>query len=172
MLGLRQSLPPGSPPHTRGKLDFLYLNAISLWITPAYAGKIRSAVLAHSQPEDHPRIRGENSLVSPKASRRRGSPPHTRGKLPMKQCHFSAPGITPAYAGKINVLFCEEICAPDHPRIRGENTYSPPSSVILGGSPPHTRGKCVCVAGNDLLPGITPAYAGKMRKPLPAMWTL
>ena len=163
MLGLRQSLPPGSPPHTRGKLDFLYLNAISLWITPAYAGKIRSAVLAHSQPEDHPRIRGENHTQTKKGTRISGSPPHTRGKFAGLPESVQAARITPAYAGKITDETMPFFCAWDHPRIRGENKCAVLRRNLRTGSPPHTRGKYILSAVPRDLGGITPAYAGKLR---------
>ena len=71
----------GSPPPTRGKpLD----NPASMpaeRITPAYAGKTTAERGKSRKSKDHPRLRGENHVPSPRINRRRGSPPPTRGKL-------------------------------------------------------------------------------------------
>ena len=111
---------------------------------------------------DHPRIRGENSEQTGQHWVFEGSPPHTRGKWVYPASQTSYQGITPAYAGKINVLFSEEICAPDHPRIRGENPKPKRARQATLGSPPHTRGKLTQPQPGQDAFRITPAYAGKI----------
>ena len=91
--------------------------------------------------EDHPRTRGEKKILKYLSQNRRGSPPHTRGKV-----FHSAPcnphrRITPAHAGKSAVY--------------GDNQARFP------GSPPHTRGKDISGDDDLVARGITPAHAGK-----------
>ena len=69
--------------------------------------------------------------------------------------------ITPAYAGKRDLFFCEIAPAEDHPRLCGEK---PPVQIPHGeymGSPPPMRGKGEIVKTMVGDTGITPAYAGK-----------
>ena len=49
----------------------------------------------------------------------------------------------------------------DHPRTRGEKHMVPNRLTPAMGSPPHTRGKALQVLRGRVLPGITPAHAGK-----------
>ena len=53
----------------------------------------------------------------------------------------------------------------DHPRICGEKRVKSCLVVAVTGSPPHMRGKVLCVLRDMLAVGITPAYAGKSQKP-------
>ena len=134
-------LPGGSPPHTRGKVGPQIVILHIYRITPAYAGKSCTGGSACTRWWDHPRIRGEKSLVGQLLMSCQGSPPHTRGKAQLDQRPADDLGITPAYAGK----------SPTDAK-----GYSAEE-----GSPPHTRGKA---AVNPLHKGrerITPAYAGK-----------
>ena len=73
-------------------------------------------------------------------------------------------GITPAYAGK------RQFCPPagrtdkDHPRMCGEKMMKAGSNCAMLGSPPRMRGKAELGHAQQLLSGITPAYAGKSLK--------
>ena len=51
----------GSPPRVRGKLALLDLGEVQVRITPACAGKTRSASTSPRLSRDHPRVCGENS---------------------------------------------------------------------------------------------------------------
>ena len=159
----------GSPPHTRGKFFSSGTSLSVSGITPAYAGKTRRISRSPAGREDHPRIRGENVSNEFARTSSVGSPPHTRGKPPPEIEIILPLGITPAYAGKIAGLSGSFAGSWDHPRIRGENVFADTSSMLYPGSPPHTRGKCVCLlfCGDRLR--ITPAYAGKMRAGLPCV---
>ena len=80
-------------------MSLLWLIALSR-ITPAHAGKSLREVAEGLKKEDHPRTRGEKICPRRELSRRKGSPPHTRGKV----CQVFGKGnemrITPAHAGK------------------------------------------------------------------------
>ena len=90
----------GSPPHVRGK-DFLLLHWLfAQGITPAYAGKRESRSASGSACRDHPRMCGEKVSAKLHPALRRGSPPHVRGKVPLKGLLHITCGITPAHAGK------------------------------------------------------------------------
>ena len=50
----------------------------------------------------------------------RGSPPHMRGKDPVKPMELYLSGITPAHAGKSAHVLREDVGHRDHPRTCGE----------------------------------------------------
>ena len=54
----------GSPPLARGKLEVTCCDSNGNGITPACAGKTHGAVLVLLPPQDHPRLRGENTKKS------------------------------------------------------------------------------------------------------------
>ena len=113
-----------------------------------------------------------------------GSPPHTRGKAPLRITLKANLRITPAYAGKSAFSFARQSFSRDHPRIRGEKLL-PLQDLLhevdhprirgekrvitwlkscLPGSPPHTRGKVLAKTDAPACLRITPAYAGKRRR--------
>ena len=110
----------GSPPHMRGKDTALPPGAFCHGITPAYAGKSFLPSLSRLCCWDHPRICGEKLPCRALPVRFRGSPPHMRGKV--RRCSKSgySQGITPAYAGKRNIVRKATLDPRDHPRICGE----------------------------------------------------
>ena len=70
-------------------------------------------------------------------------------------------GITPAYAGK---SMCHSFLTAghwDHPRVCGEKLPSLSMVPTPIGSPPRMRGKAAVIVFENLVEGITPAYAGK-----------
>ena len=69
-------------------------------ITPADAGKTRSAYNAARNPEDHPRGCGENLFETFPRVVVHGSPPRMRGKLTNSRFILKGNRITPADAGK------------------------------------------------------------------------
>ena len=89
-----------------------------------------------------------------------GSPPHTRGILPISEKNRCIRGITPAHAGNTSSI-CKRPSTPwDHPRTRGEYCVNAIVEIIKEGSPPHTRGIPEGIATIDVELGITPAHAG------------
>ena len=130
----------GSSPHTRGALTRRGSVAEYLGIIPAYAGSTTRPGRVRPPGRDHPRIRGEHSLLPGFFAEGFGSSPHTRGARSDRSRRRRE--------------------LPDHPRIRGEHTATPPDGVIVLGSSPHTRGapsrKPPPVVGGRIIP----AYAG------------
>ena len=69
-------------------------------ITPAYAGKRKTARLHTLAQKDHPRVCGEKFYVDEVLPGDTGSPPRMRGKVSELVNGRTCYGITPAYAGK------------------------------------------------------------------------
>ena len=78
--------------------------------------------------------------------------------------------ITPAYAGKRNILEESSPIHKDHPRVCGEKLCFHAVARSQLGSPPHMRGKAQAHLNGAEYLRITPAYAGKRRRARP--WTL
>ena len=76
----QRKMPQGSPPHTRGKASLSNQRWPRFGITPAYAGKRPIREKRGRLHRDHPRIRGEKSMILASMRLVVGSPPHTRGK--------------------------------------------------------------------------------------------
>ena len=159
--GRRCPAAQGSPPHTRGKESEIAQMLGRSGITPAYAGKSLFLKMRRQCRRDHPRIRGEKYSALMYRDGAWGSPPHTRGKAVSSVSCCVSPGITPAYAGKSDVVHQPAGADGDHPRIRGEKFHSHTPLSQFPGSPPHTRGKAEIGDNFRIVPGITPAYAGK-----------
>ena len=89
-------------------------------ITPAYAGKRRNGIHLTMSCWDHPRLCGEKLPYAVCPLLALGSPPPMRGKgipVPLQTSRF---GITPAYAGKREMLHVLLKPCQDHPRLCGE----------------------------------------------------
>ena len=89
-----------------------------------------------------------------------------RGKVPCDQSANRHIGITPAYAGKSQRIFCRSPGNEDHPRLCGEKCLLTLPHSYLIGSPPPMRGKVEPIAARMTDGRITPAYAGKSRDSL------
>ena len=125
----------------RGKAVDTVKPSASWGITPAYAGK-RSVIIAERISfRDHPRLCGEKPPVQIWDTETRGSPPPMRGKARSVCTYFHRLRITPAYAGKSDVVPDHFEITGDHPRLCGEKFRI------------HSFITCQ--------PGVTPAYAGK-----------
>ena len=94
-----------------------------------------------------------------------GSPPRVRGKQGSHVKCGNRQGITPACAGKTDVLAVIGILVRDHPRVCGENCEPLHAEKGGQGSPPRVRGKREHGILGELRRGITPACAGKTRRP-------
>ena len=90
-----------------------------------------------------------------------GSPPRMRGK---EEDHHQRPGggrITPAHAGKSELIALRWEDIEDHPRVCGEKWVYSCAVWALEGSPPRMRGKGWLMVTLTVRNRITPAYAGK-----------
>ena len=71
----------GSPPHGRGKVEDMRKAGLNPRITPAWAGKRLTVLLALFLLQDHPRMGGEKWYEFGVPFTLLGSPPHGRGKV-------------------------------------------------------------------------------------------
>ena len=90
----------GSPPRVRGKHCGRGYATQGARITPACAGKTDCAGGNEVVYEDHPRVCGENWVLTPSVALLPGSPPRVRGKREGGSREKPRVGITPACAGK------------------------------------------------------------------------
>ena len=97
----------GSPPRVRGKLNELRKYVAAMRITPACAGKTHCCRNVVSLFLDHPRVCGENWVLTPSVALLPGSPPRVRGKLVTVSYSTNAVRITPACAGK-TISICKK----------------------------------------------------------------
>ena len=135
--------------------------ASSSRIIPAYAGKRNKSTYARRQSWDHPRLRGEKSILICASDCCSGSSPLTRGKVTLFFAHPILYRIIPAYAGKRDHSRSFRSCQQDHPRLRGEKRLALYGLYVGIGSSPLTRGKGHEGGGGGGGHGIIPAYAGK-----------
>ena len=130
-------------------------------ITPAYAGKSRTAMCWQVICRDHPRLCGEKQRRQKSGSGSAGSPPPMRGKDNMTGRNVQRYRITPAYAGKSHSSGFRYAGIWDHPRLCGEKSTAILACCIRKGSPPPMRGKADRTRNKEGRNRITPAYAGK-----------
>ena len=90
----------GSPPRGRGKAVKFRCTCGLQRITPAWAGKSRSAGLWAARHRDHPRMGGEKFCRVRLCPMCQGSPPRGRGKVVVSWNLCLLPRITPTHAGK------------------------------------------------------------------------
>ena len=89
------------------------------------------------------------------------SPPRVRGKVCHTMAEAKGLGITPAYAGKRDLVISGSGDIEDHPRVCGEKSTSEAQKSSDMGSPPRMRGKVYKITPPWFSIRITPAYAGK-----------
>ena len=175
----------GSSPHTRGAHIVGAGGAAAGGIIPAYAGSTNRRSTRLVSTSDHPRIRGEHGCRFSNFRHELGSSPHTRGARRSAMLAPMLRGIIPAYAGSTKMKQKGKGRAADHPRIRGEHTWSSSPFETPGGSSPHTRGAPFVSRSLHILmhgssphtrgapqsgrrppcgAGIIPAYAGSTRR--------
>ena len=171
----------GSSPHTRGAQPTARPERGLHGIIPAYAGSTVAEIPGKIVKADHPRIRGEHTLVVSRLHLMPGSSPHTRGAPSEAYGTASNPAdhprirgehpgipshkwgsfrIIPAYAGSTPWFIDSRGWLADHPRIRGEHVAQIPGKVVKAGSSPHTRGARRSRGLRRHRGRIIPAYAG------------
>ena len=155
----------GSPPRVRGKGKSLVPDFAVQGITPACAGKRRCMTLRTPRKEDHPRVCGEKSFFRAADEHLAGSPPRVRGKGIRNTRIQHLNGITPACAGKSIHGSDRGRETWDHPRVCGEKIHNIRVTGDVVGSPTRVRGKVKMRCSNGIVPGITPACAGKSITP-------
>ena len=108
---------------------------------PRMRGKDGLSVLSVSPLRDHPRACGEKLIQAVQSDTGLGSPPRMRGKVLDLLVVSLVVGITPAHAGKSNVIDLRHVLTWDHPRACGEKLVQPQKPYQFLGSPPRMRGK-------------------------------
>ena len=151
----------GSPPQVRGKHLRTEFPRGADGITPAGAGKTTFGNSFNATGWDHPRRCGENSVITLKLLKWRGSPPQVRGKRTKTMSKRTTYRITPAGAGKTSTAWALKRKLQDHPRRCGENCIHGYNRRRFVGSPPQVRGKLLPLSRHPPRPRITPAGAGK-----------
>ena len=94
----------GSPPRMRGKLTIHVRYLQTVGITPADAGKTAKKRVRRRYTRDHPRGCGENVCFRKQQPHSTGSPPRMRGKLLHRSQSPNVLRITPADAGKTEIV--------------------------------------------------------------------
>ena len=145
----------------RGEHAVDWFRALTLRITPAYAGRTRPKPGGHLLDKDHPRVCGENTIAMEHAVTQWGSPPRMRGEPVVAGVVPGPRRITPAYAGRTGGGSRRTPPRSDHPRVCGENRVAAAVHAAVGGSPPRMRGERPDVPVRPGRHGITPAYAGR-----------
>ena len=155
----------GSPPRVRGTAILAESKRQNEGITPACAGNRHSPHQPVRLRQDHPRVCGEQSLLSCSRPCVAGSPPRVRGTAAGGFLVAGRFGITPACAGNSCRRQARATPPWDHPRVCGEQP-PPGSSPSTGwGSPPRVRGTEPVDYVSALAGRITPACAGNRRIP-------
>ena len=131
------------------------------FVSPAYAGKSPAAAYACPGTQDHPRVCGEKLYTPCVIAPSVGSPPRMREKARQQEHLAAQSGITPACAGKSIIEATSRALNEDHPRMCGEKGPEEMARYLMGGSPPHVRGKGSTNGGSSWSQRITPACAGK-----------
>ena len=93
-----------TPPLTRGRLHAVGRRVGRRGNTPAYAGKTDHPVRQKEKDEKHPRLRGEDLLLSVCLTIAAETPPLTRGRRNVNLDNARIRGNTPAYAGKTSIF--------------------------------------------------------------------
>ena len=145
----------------RGKEDLTMQENLKYRITPAYAGKSLAEFGKTSKAWDHPRLCGEKVASSVYSQTFPGSPPPMRGKESRTAGRLEKCRITPAYAGKSQIVVNLVCGKQDHPRLCGEKHMEVYAICDIIGSPPPMRGKVKEHFTGAYNARITPAYAGK-----------
>ena len=153
----------GSSPLSRG-IPWRYHGRIdSEGIIPALAGNTGLFPGARFNRADHPRSRGEYTLLSHCTTASQGSSPLSRGIPHLLLGSYRQVGIIPALAGNTRGSTSGRRIPMDHPRSRGEYHWGFIGVMCLTGSSPLSRGILGQPGGVVRRFGIIPALAGNTR---------
>ena len=147
----------------RERLFALLQCSLPCRITPAYAGKTSSCSNLTRDYKDHPRVCGKDLVFSFPHKGFVGSPPRMRERRSGVQIPARSIRITPAYAGKTFGGYPNVCANEDHPRVCGKDSFKGICRMYHLGSPPRMRERPTRSLVQNLVDGITPAYAGKTR---------
>ncbi len=150
-----------SPPLARGRRRRVGVPDDRVGLTPARAGKAVPSATAKPHDRTHPRSRGEGRYITEAELATQDSPPLARGRLALDLAAGRDLGLTPARAGKAPAWASRNRSDWTHPRSRGEGATAWGFVVFGRDSPPLARGRPPGFNSSRLVPGLTPARAGK-----------
>ena len=130
----------GSPPRVRGTAGGPHAHRRRGGITPACAGNSRRTPCASPPRWDHPRVCGEQTLITQLFKGVGGSPPRVRGTDSQSLAGYGYGRITPACAGNSFMAYSTAMLTQDHPRVCGEQVSFAACWHSRLGSPPRVRG--------------------------------
>ena len=153
----------------QGALIAQFLRADQVGIIPAHAGNTAMPIYWNVCDRDHPRARGEHSIMRSRFSVLVGSSPRMRGTPSADWADRRCWGIIPAHAGNTRCRLRLPLSPWDHPRACGEHksVCTPPTSC--SGSSPRMRGTRGSGADTPNVPRIIPAHAGNTVPPRKAI---
>ena len=114
-------------------------------------------------PRAHPRVCGENVVVSERSNASTGSSPRVRGKRLVERDERLPAGLIPACAGKTGQHSKASQINWAHPRVCGENLATASITRLPAGSSPRVRGKPLAIRTGIPMHGLIPACAGKTK---------
>ena len=138
--GRRQPRPGGSSPRVRGTRFGMAKTPFLHRFIPACAGNARRRCRTSTTSTVHPRVCGERSTTTGRATRKSGSSPrvrgtHRQGKTPTRTVRF-----IPACAGNAIASTRSTRHEPVHPRVCGERAFADVVGRESDGSSPRVRG--------------------------------
>ncbi len=150
----------GPSPRARGADESTVLAGRLNRTIPACAGSRTAGCSPVGRPEDHPRVRGEQSTSPQRWPTTCGPSPRARGAATDGRQHRHARGTIPACAGSRTDHRARSRRPADHPRVRGEQCI--PADLYLAGEgpSPRARGAVRDRTGHLCLAGTIPACAG------------
>ena len=151
----------GSSPRVRGKRATSKAIATEDGLIPACAGKTITRMGPNTRSRAHPRVCGENEILTAEDLNAQGSSPRVRGKR-WNRCHpcYNS-GLIPACAGKTVRRPSLSMPGWAHPRVCGENIPQHGMKCPQPGSSPRVRGKQRQGEQLAASEGLIPACAGK-----------
>ena len=150
----------GTPPRARGRLRQHPSARFALGNTPACAGTTSCQWSSPPPTGEHPRVRGDDSILSLRLCASIGTPPRARGRL-RQAVPPPVPGRnTPACAGTTEPRAAILVESREHPRVRGDDRHAARGRTRPGGTPPRARGRPAPHAAGRCRVGNTPACAG------------
>ena len=150
----------GSSPLSRGIRRRDQETRHRVGIIPALAGNTAAPHWRSFRRPDHPRSRGEYSVMVSFLPQRGGSSPLSRGIRRSRGGRADVVRIIPALAGNTWTAWSTPIRPRDHPRSRGEYDSVPAMLSRREGSSPLSRGIRAVLAVCFEVAGIIPALAG------------
>ena len=151
----------GSPPLVRGGQLLVGRHGSGLRLTPARAGRTRSAERAPSRFTAHPRSCGADLGQEQPARVEPGSPPLVRGGPRLRPPEHQCGRLTPARAGRTRSPSRSGTASTAHPHSCGADTNPAVSPSIRSGSPPLVRGGPLGCRHHGRPSRLTPARAGR-----------